>query len=47
MYHKFWNKEIPTMLGLGLIVIGLSVTTFLTGKQTFFQTGAQGNNLPQ
>ena len=47
MHHKFWNKQIPTVLGLGFIIIGLSVTTFLTNKQTVFQSGAQESKQPQ
>jgi hypothetical protein len=45
--HGIWNKQIPTMLGLGLIIIGLSITTFLTSRQTFFQTNAESDMQPQ
>jgi hypothetical protein len=47
MHHGFWNKQIPTMLGLGLIIIGLSITTFLTNRQTISQTSAESNIQPQ
>lgn len=47
MKRKLWDKKIPTVLGMVIIIIGLSITTFLTNKQTFFQTGAQENKQPQ
>lgn len=30
MRHSFWNKRIPTILGLILLTIGIGITTFLT-----------------
>ena len=47
MRLSFWNKKIPTILGMLIIVVGLSITTLLTGKTTLLETGAQGNNQPQ
>jgi hypothetical protein len=46
MKHKFLDTKIPTLLGIFLIVIGLTLTTLLTGKETVFQTRAQVKNQP-
>jgi hypothetical protein len=47
MKKAFWDKEIPSLLGLAIIVLGLSATIFLTNKQTFLQTNADANPTPQ
>lgn len=45
MNHSFWDKRIPTLLGLFLIVIGVAATTFLV-KQGYvpFLKAAPGDN---
>lgn len=47
MTNKFLDKKIPTALGMTLIIMGLSITTLLTNRQTVFQIGAQVNTQPQ
>lgn len=47
MANKLLDKRIPTVLGMILIIAGLSITTFLTNQQTIFQVGAQANTQPQ
>ncbi|MBI2031518.1 MAG: fibronectin type III domain-containing protein [Candidatus Levybacteria bacterium] len=32
MRYSFWNKRIPTILGLILLSVGIGITTFLAGK---------------
>jgi len=34
MKQSFWNKRIPTLLGLVLLVVGIGITTFLAQNKT-------------
>jgi hypothetical protein len=47
MKNNFWNKRIPTLLGIFILTFGLGLTTFLTNKETFFQIRASANQQPQ
>ncbi len=47
MNKSVLNKRIPTLLGLIIIIFGLSVTTLLTNKATFLQSNATENKQPQ
>lgn len=41
------NKKIPTVFGMIIIILGLSVTILATNRQTSFMVGAQVNTQPQ
>ena len=47
MKQSFWDKKIPTLLGLFVLVLGVLVTTFLTNKETLLQTNALSTKQPQ
>ncbi|MBI2025750.1 MAG: fibronectin type III domain-containing protein [Candidatus Levybacteria bacterium] len=47
MRESFWNKKIPTVLGLILIVIGIGVTTFLVREGGIFSIRAGPSHDPQ
>lgn len=47
MKNNFWNKRIPTLLGILLIVIGIGVTTFLVKQGGFFGVNASPTEQPQ
>ncbi|HKC14464.1 MAG TPA: Ig-like domain-containing protein [Patescibacteria group bacterium] len=47
MRNKFWEKRIPTLLGLLLITIAIGITTLLVGQNTFFVQQASPTSNPQ
>lgn len=47
MKRSFWDKRIPTLIGLFIILIGTAVTTFLANKEQFGQVTATSSNQPQ
>lgn len=47
MKEHFWNKRIPTLLGIFLIGIGLIVTTFLVRQGGFISINASPTTQPQ
>jgi hypothetical protein len=47
MRKKFWDKKIPTLLGLLIISIGLVVTTFLANQTSLFGINANPSKEPQ
>lgn len=47
MKKSFWDKRIPTLLGLFVLFLGVFVTTFLTNSKTFLQTNAVSLEQPQ
>lgn len=47
MKQNFWNIRIPTLLGLFVLFLGVSLTTFLVNKQTILQTNASSLEQPQ
>ena len=46
MRDKFWNKKIPTILGILVIVIGVGVTTLLANQSTLFKSNASLSDQP-
>jgi hypothetical protein len=47
MRKNFWNKRIPTLLGILLITIGVAVTIFLVNQSTLFKSNASTTEQPQ
>lgn len=47
MRNSFWNKRIPTLLGLILIIVGLGVTTYLVGQGGLFSINAGPGHEPK
>jgi hypothetical protein len=47
MRNSFWNKRIPTLLGLLVLTFSVGLTAFLTNKETFFQIRASSSQQPQ
>ena len=47
MRKSFWNKKIPTLLGLLLITIGIGITTFLVNEGAIFKSNASTTEQPQ
>lgn len=47
MKKTFWQKKIPTLLGLFIITIAIAVTTALVGQNTFFVQHASPTTTPQ
>jgi hypothetical protein len=47
MKKKFWNKRIPTLLGILLITIGIGVTTFLVNQGVLLKSNASATEQPQ
>lgn len=48
MRKSFWDKRIPTLFGLFIILVGTILTTFLANKQQLGQqVSATGSNQPQ
>ncbi len=47
MKNSFWNKRIPTLLGLLLITLGIGLTTFIVNKETLLQINATSTQQPQ
>ncbi len=47
MKNSFWNKRIPTLLGLFVILIGIVATTFLTNSSQLIQINASNSSQPK
>lgn len=47
MRRTIWDKRIPTLLGLFIIVVAIGVTSYLVGQNTFFQGRATPTLNPQ
>lgn len=47
MKKNFWDKRIPTLLALLVIVLAIGVTSYLVGQNTFFQGNASPSSSPQ
>lgn len=47
MRNSFWNKRIPTLLGLILIVVGLGITTYLVRQGGLFSIRAGPGHEPK
>lgn len=47
MRNSFWNKRIPTLLGLLVLTLSIGLTTFVTNRETFFQIKASSSQQPQ
>lgn len=47
MIRNIWDKRIPTLLGLFVIVLTIGATSYLVGKPTFFQGNASPTSNPQ
>lgn len=44
---NFWDKRIPTLLALSVIVVAIGVTSYFVGQTTFFQSSANPTSNPQ
>jgi hypothetical protein len=47
MRKNFWDKKIPTMLGILIITIGVGITTFLVSQNTLFKSNASLSDQPK
>ena len=47
MRKSFWDKRIPTLLGIFLITIGVGITTLLVKQGALFQSKASPSEQPQ
>ncbi|HYM64918.1 MAG TPA: Ig-like domain-containing protein [Candidatus Sulfotelmatobacter sp.] len=47
MRNSFWNKRIPTLLGLLIILLGIFATSFLTNNKQLIQTNASNSSQPK
>nr|MBI5455636.1 fibronectin type III domain-containing protein [Candidatus Levybacteria bacterium] len=47
MKRSFWDKRIPTLLGLLILILGVGTTTFLTNNKTLLRTNAVSSEQPQ
>ncbi len=47
MKQNFWNKKIPTILGILVITISVGVTTFLVNQSTLFKSNASLSDQPK
>ena len=47
MKSTIWNKHIPTLLGIGIITIGIAITSFLVKNGVIFSTRANLTLAPQ
>lgn len=47
MKNNIWSKHIPTLLGIGIITIGIALTSFLVKNGTVFKGQAQFAQIPQ
>ena len=45
--ESIWNKRIPTLFALVLLILGVSVTAFITRKNTIFRSGAAPSETPK
>lgn len=47
MKQSFWNKRIPTLLGIFLIIFGVGITTFLVRRGSIFTSRAGPTDVPK
>jgi len=47
MKENFWNKKIPTILGILIITIGIGITTFLANQSTLLKSNASLSDQPK
>ena len=47
MRESFWNKKIPTILGILIITIGVGITTFLVSQSTLLKSNASLSDEPK
>lgn len=47
MKNTIWSKHIPTLLGIGIITIGIAITSFLVKNGTIFTIRASPAETPQ
>lgn len=47
MKNTFWNKRIPTLFGLGVLIIGIFTTTFLVRSGVIFESKASPAETPK
>jgi len=47
MKNNFWEKRIPTLLGLFIITLGIAVTSYMVGQNTFLTGRASPTTNPQ
>ncbi len=47
MKNTIWGKHIPTLLGIGIITIGIALTSFLVKNGTIFIGQASPTDIPQ
>jgi hypothetical protein len=47
MKEGIWNKKIPTIFGIFIIVIGVGITTFLVNQGTIFKSNASASDQPK
>lgn len=47
MKKSFWDKKIPTLLGLFILALGIGTTTLLVNKGALFQSNASSLDQPQ
>ena len=47
MRNNFWDKKIPTILGMLIITIGVGITTFLVSQSTLFKSNASLSDQPK
>lgn len=45
--QSFWNKRIPTVFALFLVIIGIGITAYITGTETVFRSGASPSEAPK
>lgn len=45
--ESIWNKRIPTLFALVLVVMGIGITAFITKKNTIFRSGAAPSEAPK
>ncbi len=47
MKNSLWQKRIPTLLGIILIIVGIGITTYLAGNGAIITTKAGPSEVPQ
>lgn len=47
MRHSFWNRKIPSLFGLIVIIFGITITTLLVRGKDLFQINAIPGNEPK
>jgi len=47
MKKNFWDRKIPTILGILVITIGVGITTFLVSQNTLFKSNASLSDQPK